>query len=190
MMVEQKIAEYKQKNMYVPYENISKMKDVIFAQGVGMVSPALQTIVTQRNTDGSYRNQYNYDSGFNHGLAGFNAINRLPLDAKQKGTIINNILVMGMNNFSLNDLSESTLTELAKEPITTSPMGAISQSGGGLIKLFTPRLPEERNLVLGSMHAYLDGSANTANAAIRSTKNTIGRREKMVGIPIVQSEEE
>ena len=120
MMVEAKIREYKQKNMYVPYENINKMKDVIFAQGVGMVAPALETIVTQRNTDGSLRNEYNYNSGFNHGLSGFNAINRLPLDAKQKGTIINNILVMGMNNYSLNDLSESTLTELSKEPIVTS----------------------------------------------------------------------
>ena len=190
MMVEAKIREYKQKNMYVPYENINKMKDVIFAQGVGMVAPALETIVTQRNTDGSLRNQYNYDSGFNHGLSGFNAINRLPLDAKQKGTIINNILVMGMNNYSLNDLSESTLTELSKEPIVTSPMGAISQSGGGLVKFFTPRLAEERNLVLGSMHAYLDGAASTASAAIRSTKNKVGKNDKMVDIPIVQSEEE
>lgn len=190
MMVEAKIREYKQKNMYVPYENINKMKDVIFAQGVGMVAPALETIVTQRNTDGSLRNEYNYNSGFNHGLSGFNAINRLPLDAKQKGTIINNILVMGMNNYSLNDLSESTLTELSKEPIVTSPMGAISQSGGGLVKFFTPRLAEERNLVLGSMHAYLDGAASTANAAIRSTKNKVGKNDKMVDIPIVQSEEE
>jgi len=190
MLLEKKITNLKQQNKYLPYDNIMKMKDVIYAKGVTHVAPAVDTIVSEITTEGSDRNKFNYNSGFNHGTAGFDAINRLPLDEKQKGTIINNIVVMGMKNFTLNDLTQSTLTALANEPITTSPLGDVSQSGGGLIKHFVKRLPQERNLVLGSMHAYLEGAASTANAAIRSTKNTVSKNAKIVDIPIVQTEQD
>jgi hypothetical protein len=179
-MAKEKANEAKAKGRYVPYKDIMGALPIMIANGMPTAPRAFESMITwQENIEGTYDNIQNYNYGAAKGNDISAKINGLQIDQKVKAQITENIFIAQTIGYKLNDETDATLMDIAKERITTIPKGKGFQGGGDIIaQHFTPINERQLSYHVGTMESMLRNLSASSNAEIIRNKNSIGDKQK------------
>ncbi len=174
MMAREKANEARAKGRYVPYKDILGSMSIMIANGMPTAPRAFESMITwQENIEPTYNNIMNYNAGSSKGNDIYAKINGMPIDAKTKAQMTENILIAQTLGYKLNNVTDATLVDIGSRRITTIPKGKGFEEGGDLIqKYFTPISERELSYHVGTMESMLRNLAASSNAQIINIKNS------------------
>ena len=173
-MAKEKANEARANGRYVPYKDILGSMSIMIANGMPTAPRAFESMITwQENIEPTYNNIMNYNAGSSKGNDIYAKINGMPIDAKTKAQMTENILIAQTLGYKLNNVTDATLTDIGSRRITTIPKGKGFEEGGDLIqKYFTPISERELSYHVGTMESMLRNLAASSNAQIINIKHS------------------
>ncbi|MFA5432751.1 MAG: hypothetical protein WC319_07760 [Candidatus Paceibacterota bacterium] len=174
MMARAKADEARAKGRYVPYKDILGAMPIMIANGMPTAPRAFESMITwQENIEPTYNNIMNYNAGSSKGNDIYAKINGMPIDAKTKAQMTENILIAQTLGYKINNVTDATLVDIGSRRITTIPKGKGFEEGGDLIqKYFTPISERELSYHVGTMESMLRNLAASSNAQVINIKNS------------------
>ena len=174
MMARAKADEARAKGRYVPYKDILGAMPIMIANGMPTAPRAFESMITwQENIEPTYNNIMNYNAGSSKGNDIYAKINGMPIDAKTKAQMTENILIAQTLGYKINNVTDATLVDIGSRRITTIPKGKGFEEGGDLIqKYFTPISERELSYHVGTMESMLRNLAASSNAQIINIKHS------------------
>lgn len=172
--------EARAKGRYVPYKDIMSALPIMSKNLIYSAPRAFMTMMAlQENAGESFNNTMNYSAGTSKGNDIYAKVNGLNIDNATKALITDNILNAQTMGYKLNNVTDSTLMEIAKTRIMTIPKGRGFEEGGDIVaKHFTAISEREASYHAGTIEGVLRNLAASSNAEILSVKNRIGDKQK------------